>query len=306
MVEFAATGSKIYFNGQIVPEREATVHVLTGAVKYGATVFEGICAYLGNEGRLTVFRLPEHLLRLQDSMRIMRFEQDWSVSHLTEVVTDVIKANELHEDTHIRLSAYVLSEGFLDATAPIALGCLAVGRHDKSLTDKVARAQVSSWHRIEDSSMPPRVKCSANYQNGRLATIQARADGYDEAILLTGSGKVAESAGACLMAVRDGVVLTPTITGSILESVTRATLIKLCESELGVEVQQREIDRTELYLCEEVFLCGSGYEVTPIVNIDGYPIGDGEVGSKTRAIFEIYDAATRGRLPQYEHWLTVV
>ncbi len=306
MVEFAATGSKIYFNGQIVPEREATVHVLTGAVKYGATVFEGICAYLGDEGRLTVFRLPEHLLRLQDSMRIMRFEQDWSVSHLTEVVKDVIKANELHEDTHIRLSAYVLSEGFLDATAPIALGCLAVGRHDKSLSDKVARAQVSSWHRIEDSSMPPRVKCSANYQNGRLATIQARADGYDEAILLTGSGKVAESAGACLMAVRDGVVITPTITGSILESVTRATLIKLCGSELGVEVQQREIDRTELYLCEEVFLCGSGYEVTPIVNIDGYPIGDGEVGSKTRAIFEIYDAATRGRLPQYEHWLSVV
>ena len=306
MVEFAATGSKIYFNGRIVPEREATVHVLSGAVKYGATVFEGICAYLGDEGRLTVFRLPEHLLRLQDSMRIMRFEQDWSVSHLTEVVTDVIKANERHEDTHIRLSAYVLSEGFLDATAPVALGCLAVGRHDKSLSDKVARAQVSSWHRIEDSSMPPRVKCSANYQNGRLATIQARTDGYDEAILLTGSGKVAESAGACLMAVRDGVVITPTITGSILESVTRATLIKLCGSELGVEVQQREIDRTELYLCEEVFLCGSGYEVTPIVNIDGYPIGDGEVGSKTRAIFEIYDAATRGRLPQYEHWLTVV
>ena len=144
MVEFAATGSKIYFNGRIVPEREATVHVLSGAVKYGATVFEGICAYLGDEGRLTVFRLPEHLLRLQDSMRIMRFEQDWSVSHLTEVVTDVIKANELHEDSHIRLSAYVLSEGFLDATAPVALGCLAVGRHDKSLSDKVARAQVSS------------------------------------------------------------------------------------------------------------------------------------------------------------------
>ena len=94
MVEFAATGSKIYFNGRIVPEREATVHVLSGAVKYGATVFEGICAYLGDEGRLTVFRLPEHLLRLQDSMRIMRFEQDWSVSHLTEVVTDVIKAND--------------------------------------------------------------------------------------------------------------------------------------------------------------------------------------------------------------------
>ena len=242
MVEFAAAGTKIYFNGEIVPEREATVHVLSGAVKYGATVYEGICAYLGEQNQLNIFRLPDHLQRLQDSMRIMRFEHDWSDQYLAKVVGDVLQANDLHEDAHIRLSAYVLNEGFLDATQPVALGCLAVRRHDTSLTEKAARAQVSSWHRIEDSSMPPRIKCAANYQNGRLATIQARADGYNEAILLTRSGKVAESAGACLMAIRDGIVITPTVTGSILESVTRATLIELFERELSMEVQQREID----------------------------------------------------------------
>ena len=306
MVEFAAAGTKIYFNGEIVPEREATVHVLSGAVKYGATVFEGICAYLGQQNQLNIFRLPDHLQRLQDSMRIMRFEHNWSDQYLAKVVSDVLQANDLHEDAHIRLSAYVLNEGFLDATQPVALGCLAVRRHDTSLAEKAARAQVSSWHRIEDSSMPPRIKCAANYQNGRLATIQARTDGYNEAILLTRSGKVAESAGACLMAIRDGIVITPTVTGSILESVTRATLIELFERELSMEVQQREIDRTELYVCQEVFLCGSGYEVMPIVDIDGYRIGDGAVGTNTRAIFDIYDAVTRGALDQYNHWLTNV
>ena len=306
MVEFAATGTKIYFNGEIVPEREATVHVLSGAVKYGATVFEGICAYLGQQNQLNIFRLPEHLQRLQDSMRIMRFEHDWSDQYLAKIVSDVLQANDLHEDAHIRLSAYVLNEGFLDATQPVALGCLAVRRHDTSLADKAARAQVSSWHRIEDASMPPRIKCAANYQNGRLATIQARTDGYNEAILLTRSGKVAESAGACLMAIRDGIVITPTVTDSILESVTRATLIELFERELGMEVKQREIDRTELYVCQEVFLCGSGDEVMPIVDIDGYSIGDGTVGKNTQAIFDAYDTVTRGGNERYDHWLTSV
>ena len=306
MVEFAGAGSKIYFNGQIVPEREATVHVLSVSVKYAATVFEGICAYLDAQQQLNVFRLSEHLRRLQDSMRIMRFEQDWSEHHLTDVVSQVIRANDFREDIHIRLSAYILNEGFLDATEPVALGCLAVRRHDKSLADKAARAQVSSWHRIDDTSMPPRIKCAANYQNGRLATIQARADGYDEAILLTRSGKVAESAGACLVAIRDGIVITPRVTHSILESVTRATLIELFEKELGLRVEQREVDRTELYVCDEVFLCGSGYEVTPIVEIDGLIIGNGKAGQQTQAIFDIYDAVTRARLVGYDHWLTAI
>ena len=221
-------------------------------------------------------------------------------------MSDVLQANDLHEDAHIRLSAYVLNEGFLDATQPVALGCLAVRRHDTSLADKAARAQVSSWHRIEDASMPPRIKCAANYQNGRLATIQARTDGYTEAILLTRSGKVAESAGACLMAIRDDIVITPTVTDSILESVTRATLIELFERELGMEVKQREIDRTELYVCQEVFLCGSGYEVMPIIDIDGYRIGDGTVGKNTQAIFDAYDTVTRGGNERYDHWLPCV
>ena len=307
MVKFAATGRMIYLNGEMVPEREAKLHVLSCAVKYGATVFEGICAYKSHDGQdLNIFRLPEHLVRLQDSMRIMRFEHDWSNDHLEKVVLDVIRANEMNEDNHIRLSAYVLGEGFVDTTAPVALGCLVVGRHEKSLADKAIRAQVSSWRRIDDSTMPPRLKCAANYHNGRLATIQARADGYNEAILLTQSGKVSESAGACLFAIRNGVPLTAPVTGNILESVTRATVIELLEKELGLKVDQREIDRTELYVSEEIFLCGSGYEITPIVNVDGLAVGSGKVGPLTQAIWDKYEAAVRGKLPGREAWLTPV
>jgi branched-chain amino acid aminotransferase len=306
MVEFAGVGSLIHFDGALIPEREAKVHVLSGAVKYGATVFEGICAYSGTDGGLGVFRLPEHVRRMREGMRLMRFEHDWSEEHLAGVVLQVLRANELTEDAHVRLSAYVLNEGFLDATAPVALGCLAVRRHPKALEEKSVRAQVSSWRRIDDQTMPPRLKCAANYHNGRLATIQARAEGYDEAILLTAAGKVAESAGACIVAVRDGVVLTPTVTGGILESVTRATLIELCEKELDTEVRERDIDRTELYGCDEAFLCGSGYEITPIVSVDGLALGAGGVGPVTRAIFEAYDAATRGAMPGYARWLTPV
>lgn len=307
MVNFAATGRMIYFDGALIPEREAKLHILSCAVKYGATVFEGICAYRSQDGKdLNVFRLEEHLVRLQDSMRIMRFTDTWSNEELSRIVLDVIRANEMHEDAHIRLSAYVAGEGFVDVTGPVVLGCLVVGRHDKSLDEKAVRAQVSSWRRIDDSNMPPRVKCAANYHNSRLAMLQAVADGYDETIILTQAGKVSEGAGACLMAVRNGVPVTPPVTGSILESLTRATLIELFEQELGTPVQQRDLDRTELYSADEVFLCGSGYEVTPVVNIDGLAVGNGEVGPVTKKIWKVYEDAIRGGLSARKNWLTPV
>lgn len=307
MVNFAATGRMIYFDGAMVPEREAKLHILSCAVKYGATVFEGICAYKDRGGKgLNVFRLEEHLDRLQYSMRIMRYTQSWSNEELARIVMDVIRANEMREDAHIRLSAYVAGEGFVNVTEPVVLGCLVVGRHDKTLAEKAVRAQVSSWRRIDDSSMPPRVKCAANYHNSRLAMLQAVADGYDETIMLTQEGKVSEGAGACVMAVRDGVPITPPVTGSILESLTRATLIELFEKELGIPVQQRDLDRSELHAADEVFFCGSGYEVTPVVNIDGLPVGDGKVGSLTQKIWNVYEDAFRGTLPARRNWLTPV
>ncbi len=289
-------GSKyIWMNGSLVPHAEARIHVLTPAAKYGATVFEGICAYrnAGN-GRSLVFRLPEHLDRLQASMRIMRFEAEWSNAQLTDIVLQVLRANEHATDCHVRLSAWVDGEGAVHSTAPIGLMCAAIPRPPRSLEQRVVKACVSSWRRIDDRSMPPRVKAAANYHNGRLAQLQARADGYDEALLLTEEGKLAEGWGACLFLVRDGVVLTSPVSGGILESVTRATLIELFRTRLGLTVQERPIDRTELYVASEAFLCGSGYEVTPIASVDRLAMPAAAPGPVTRAIWAAYEAAFRG------------
>lgn len=307
MVDFAATAGVIWLNGELVPEREAQLHILSCAVKYGATVFEGICAYRNPKtGDLNIFRLKEHLDRLQDSMRIMRFEHDFSNEKMTDIVLQVQRRNNLKVDNHIRLSAYLLSEGYMDGVKPIGLGCLAVHRHEKSLEQKAVKAQVSSWRRIDDTTMPPRLKCAANYHNGRLAQLQAKADGYHEAILLTPHGKVCESPGACIFVVRNGRVATPTVTGGILESVTRATMIDLFEKHLRMPVEQRDVDRTELYVAEEMFFCGSGYEVTPIVGIDGLSVGGGKVGPVSKKMWESYDALVRGQLVLDPAWLTPV
>jgi branched-chain amino acid aminotransferase len=303
-------GSKtVWMNGKLIPHAEAKIHVLTPAAKYGATVFEGICAYRAAEGgRTHVFRLPEHLDRLQDSMRIMRFEAEYPNATLTDIVLQVLRANGHEGDSHIRLSAWVDGEGAVYATSPIGLMCASVPRPARTLEQRAVQACVSSWRRIDDRSMPPRVKAAANYHNSRLAQLQARADGYDEALFLSNDGKVAEGWGACLFIVRDGVVHTTPITGGILESVTRDTVIRLLRDQLGMEVHERLIDRTELYVASEAFLCGSAYEVTPIRSVDRIPLKAGTPGPVTRAAWAAYEAAVRGAPGQAmrNEWLTVV
>jgi branched-chain amino acid aminotransferase len=155
--------------------------------------------------------------------------------------------------------------------------------------------------------MPPRIKCSANYQNGRLAQLEAKVNGYDTALLLNARGKLAEAPGACCFVVRRGVPMTPPVTADILESVTRATLLELCAKELGLTPEERDIDRTELYVAEEAFLCGSGWEIAPIVSVDRLPLGDGtKPGPVTRAIQTCYFSVVRGERPAYRDWLTPV
>jgi branched-chain amino acid aminotransferase len=298
----------IWMNGGLVPHEEARIHVLSPAAKYGATVFEGICAYRSADGGQTfVFRLQEHLDRLQASMRMMRFEAEYSNAMLTDVVLQVLRANGHEGDSHIRLSAWVDGEGMVYSTSPIGLMCAAIPRPPRSLEERVVKACISSWRRIDDRSMPPRIKAGANYHNGRLAQLQAHADGYDEALLLSEEGKLAEGWGACLFLIRDGVVLTAPVSGGILESVTRATLIQLFRERLGCEVQERPIDRTELYVASEAFLCGSGYEITPIASVDRLSMPSPAPGPMTRAIWAEYEAAFRGAEGrQRPEWLLAV
>lgn len=296
----------MYLNGKVVPYGDALIHVQSAAVKYGTSVFEGLRAYWNErQGELYVFRLKEHIDRLYDSLRLMRMEHSFTREELGASILEVLHKNAYREDVHVRQTALVEADGAMDATGPVGLAVDARPREGK--TREGIAACVSSWTRIADGSMPPRIKCSANYQNGRLATLEAKINGYDAPLLLNSRGKLAEAPGACCFMVRRGIPMTPPVTADILESVTRATLLELFRRELGVEALERDIDRTELSVADEAFLCGSGWEITPILSIDRLPLGDGRrMGPLTKAIHDCYFAVVRGEKPAYREWLTPV
>jgi branched-chain amino acid aminotransferase len=297
----------LLFNGEIVPFAEAKVHVWTPAFKYGAQVFEGLRGYWNEEQQqLYVFRMDAHFKRLRQSMKIMRMEVTEDVEQLNEKTIELLRANDFHEGCHIRQVVFVNHVGpGMAKLGPI--GTLSSTYYRGRFSEKEGiDCCVSAWRRISDNSIPPRVKCAANYQNSRLALVQAKVDGYDAPILLTHSGKVSETYGSCLFIVRDGVPITTPVTSSILESVTRATLIQLFQEVHGIEVQVREVDMTELYIADEVFMCGSGAEVTPVLSIDRHQLGDGTPGPLTKQIQATYFQVVRGDTPLHPEWRTPV
>jgi branched-chain amino acid aminotransferase len=291
-------------NGKLTEQVQAVLPVNSAAVFYGTNVFEGLRAYWNEaEGELYCFRLQEHFVRLRESMKMMRFTVPYSDMDLYEAVREVLKGNEVREDIHMHLVAYVTGVG-MDATSPT--GLYINPRRRGRVSESGLRCCVSSWVRTSDNAIPIRLKSGANYQNGRLALLQAKADGYDAPILLTQHGHVAEGTGATFFMVRRGKLVTPPISSDILESITRATLIdEICPG-LGLEVVEREIDRTELYVADEAFFCGSGYEITPIVSIDRFPLGDGAVGAITRRLLTSYMNVVRGVDKRYAEWRTPV
>jgi len=296
---------KIWLNGKLVPQAEAVLPVNSAAVFYGTNVFEGLRAYWNEaDGELYAFRLQEHFTRLRESMKMMRFTVPYSDVDLYEAVREVLRGNAIREDVHMHLVAYVVGVG-MDATSPT--GLYINPRRRGRISAAGLRCCVSSWTRTSDNAIPIRLKCGPNYQNGRLALLQARADGYDAPILLNQQGHVAEGTGATFFMVRKGRLVTPPVSADILESITRATLIEeICPNALGLDVVEREIDRTELYVAEEAFFCGSGYEVTPIVSIDRFPLGDGRVGPLTRKLASAYMDLVRGVDRSHPEWRTAV
>jgi branched-chain amino acid aminotransferase len=295
---------KIWMNGRLLEQAQAVLPVNSAAVFYGTNVFEGLRAYWNEaEGELFCFRLQEHFVRLRESMKMMRFTVPYSDVDLYEAVRAVLQGNEIREDVHMHLVAYVVGVG-MDATSPT--GLYINPRRRGRISDAGLRCCVSSWVRTSDNAIPIRLKSGANYQNGRLALLQAKADGYDAPILLNGHGHVAEGTGATFFMVRKGKLVTPPISSDILESITRSTLIEEICPELGVDVVEREIDRTELYVADEAFFCGSGYEITPIVSIDRFPLGDEAVGTTTRRLQAAYMSVVRAVDKRYSEWRTPV
>ena len=300
----------VWMDGDYVPWADAKIHISTDTALRGANVFEGLRAYYSaDQAQLFLFRLEEHFDRLWNSMKVMRMTPPYSKADLTAACTGVLAKNAYREDLHLRVVTY-FGEGSMYAFDPgqIFMGAFILPRPSPSILndERGIACCVSAWRRIADNVLPPRVKAGANYHQTRLVTVQARVDGYDNAIILNDRDKVSEGPGACLMLVRDGRLITPPVTAGILESITRATLIELCAAELKHDILEREVDRTELYVADEAFLCGSGEEILPITSVDRFPVGDGTIGPLTRRIRALYQEVVRGAMPKYKHWLTPV
>ena len=300
----------VWWNGELVEWDRATVHVTAIGWSAVGAVFEGIRAYWNpDQEELYVFRLPEHMHRLGQSMKMMRHEPAWSIEHLTEQIIELLKANEIREDTYIRPLVYRGEgggKGFSSVGGSTDILINTRPNPSHLLSGKHSSACVSSWTRISDNIMPPRIKNVANYRNGQLAGMEAQLNGYDVALIMNQQGKIAEGGGSCVMLVRDGKLITPDVTPSILESITRDALIQLARDEMGIEVVERAVDRTELYIADEVFMCGTAFEITPITSVDKYTVGNGEIGPITRRLEELLNDCFRNLSGIRPEWRTAV
>jgi branched-chain amino acid aminotransferase len=290
-------------SGKIVPYEDARVHVLSTAMKYAASVYEAMRAYWSDaDQQLYVFRPREHLRRLERSAKIARIPLPADAARLERETLEIIRANDLHEDLHVRLIVFVdTDDGGLASREPVGyvIAPIPTTRYFETAGLHVG---VSSWHRTADNAIPARVKAAANYQNSRLALLQAKTDGYDDAIMLNQDGSVAEGPGYTLFLVTEDRPMTPSVTSNILEGVTRATLLTLFPESLGVTVEQREIDRTELYVADEAFFAGTAAEVTPILSIDRRPVGEGVMGPLTAKVRDAYFRAVRDGSAPHPEW----
>jgi branched-chain amino acid aminotransferase len=299
----------VYFEGGYVPFKDAKVSIMTHSFLYGTAVFEGIRAYWNAEqGQLYLLKLREHYERILDSCKILMMDPGLSVQDLIDATVEVVRRNDYHEDTYIRATIYKSTEaiGVRLHNVECQTNILAIPFGNYISTDTGIKCGTVSWRRTGDLSIPSRAKIVGSYVNPAFSKTEAMLNGFDEAIVLTHDGHVSEGSAENLFMVRKGEIITPGVHQDILEGITRAGLIQLAKQELGLTVTIRDIDRSELYIADEVFLCGTGAQVSPVTSIDHRPVGTGEIGPITAAISTAYFDAVRGRIPAYTSWLTPV
>lgn len=299
----------IWLNGEIVNVENAKINVLSPTSQFGVNVFEGIrCYWNNNENQLYAFRLQEHFDRLKSSQKLLYMEDNFTIEELKKAFIDVIKANEYKEDIAVRQTLFIDGFGSWSSRGPVNMFVAPIpkAKTNPEYNKRGLHCCVSSWQRINDNSISPRIKCGANYINSRMAQLEALKNGYDTTIFLNNHGTVSEGPGSCLFIVRDGKLITPLITDSVLESITRDTIINIAKEVLKIEVIERAVDRTELYMCDEAFLCGSAMEITPIFSVDRYDIGDSKQGEVTAKIHQLYLDIVLGKVEKYKKWLTPI
>ena len=297
-----------YFEGQFVPMSEAKVSIMTHAFMYGTATFEGIRAYW-NEDQQQLFglKMREHVERIRQSCRILLMDDIPSVDELIGLIVETVRRNGFREDVYIRPSFYkstaAIGVRLHDLENQLYIIAIPFGNYID--TESGVRVMTSTWRRNSDDALPARGKIVGGYVNMAFQKTEAELNGFDEAVVLTADGHVNEASAANIFVVRDGVALTPPVSDDLLEGVTRRALMELLGNE-GIPVEVRSIDRSELYVADEAFLCGTGVQVSPIVEVDHRPVGSGEIGPIGRLVRDRYFDAVRGRLPDYAHWLTPI
>jgi branched-chain amino acid aminotransferase len=298
----------IYFDGTFRPERDATVSVRSRALNYGLGCFAGIRGYKTDDGQqVNIFRLDRHVRRLEHSAHILRLRLSGSVSAVAAAIVELLRRNEMRGDTYIRPLLFAnsneLSPILDEDTSSTAIFCMPMGRY---LSAEPIDVCVSSWRRMRETAIPARAKGTGGYLNSALARREAQDNGYTEAILLTEDGDVSEGSAEHVFIVRDGELVSPPSTADNLDGITRLSLITLAREDLGIPFVERRIGRTELYVADEMFLCGTGAEVTPVRSVDRRMVGDGRVGPVTKRLSGHFEAVVRGRVRTRLDWLTPV
>ena len=298
-----------FFKGSIVPYNEAKIGVLAHTLNYGTGVFGGLRGYWNDEEeQMFVFRPRDHFIRFLQSARMLCMDLPYTVDDLTRVTTELLRREGLHEDVYIRPLAFFPDEAIgvklHEMNPDLSIVAIPFGRYIEN--DQGIHVTVSSWRRVDDNTIPARGKISGAYVNSALVKTDAERAGFEEAIVLTQDGHIAEGSAANLFLVRDGQVLTPPVTDNILEGIVRRTMIQLLRDELQLEVIERTLDRTELYMADEPFFSGTGVQIVAITKVDHRPVGSGEMGPVTTNLRDLFFPIVRGRIEKYRQWCTPV
>lgn len=302
--EIETAAEFVFMNGKFVPETDAKISVKTHAFLYGTSIFEGIRAYWNEDHKqLYVFRMREHYERLHRSAKIMHMNPLYSVQEMCDKTIELLKKNAPKTDTYVRPTLYKCGctigpkllgpDDFLVFTSPLG--------NYVDITKGLSIC-VSSWRRLDDNTIPPRAKVGGAYANTGLIITEALNAGYDEALVLSADGHVAEGSAMNFYLIEGGKLITSPITDNILVGITRDAVKQIAEKELGLEVVERSIDRTELYIADEAFFCGTGAQVSPITKIDSRAVGTGQVGEITKKIQNLYFEIVRGNSEKYKNW----
>jgi branched-chain amino acid aminotransferase len=294
-----------YFQGRIVPYAEAKVGVATHALNYGTGAFAGVRGYWNaEEEELFIFRPKDHFKRLLNSAKMLLIDLGLNADELTQITVELLQKEGHRQDVYIRPLIYkseeVIGVRLHDLASDITIFSLPFGRYVAN--DTGAHLTFSSWRRVDDNIIPARGKITGAYANTAFIKTDAVRSGYDEALVLNIDGHISEGSAENAFMVRDGVLITPPVTDNILEGITRRTVLTLAREVMGLEVVERSIDRTEVYICDEFFLSGTAAQVTAATMIDHRPIGSGQMGPITAELRVLYDKAVRGKLPQYRDW----